>query len=264
MAETPYFFPAGESKTQGGFFSKTPRLLSLDFDGTLAKIAPTPAEAHLSEDLRTVLWGLVHLPETRLVITSGRSIANLRQKVRLPGLVYVGNHGMDVSPPSAGWGLPALREWTRQTLEVQKRLEPLASQWPGSFLEMKGPDLSLHYRRLKPWQVKEIIPEAIKAVQDLPFTSRRGKCVLEFKPSDSPDKGKALERLAGRYFKMRTLGVCVHIGDDTTDEDAFRALRRMGRRSLGLKVGGGSTRAHYRLRNLQEVRRFLKLFLATE
>lgn len=261
MISPPDFFPKGLSKMGREFFVRTPRLLSLDFDGTLSEIAPTPQSAWMTEDLRTTLWALSLLPKTRLVILSGRSIQDLKRKVNVPGIFYIGNHGMDFSPPSAGWGIRALKQWTAETKAAQERLEPLVDHWPGSLLEVKGPDLSLHYRRLKPGQVRKLLPEAFKAVEGLPLAARQGKCVLEFRPLDSPGKGDALTRLADRFFDSQHTGACLHVGDDLTDEDAFQALRRMGRRNLGLKVGEGPSRAHFRLKGLDEVHRFLKLFL---
>jgi trehalose 6-phosphate phosphatase len=264
MAKPKLFFGEGWSRTGPGFFARTPRLLSLDFDGTLAEIAPTPQAAWMSEAFRDTLKALSLLPQTKLVLLSGRSVPDLKRKVRLPGLVYVGNHGLNFSPPAAGWGTRSLKQWSRKTREARKRLQPVVGLWPGSLLETKGPDLSLHYRRLKLKQVRRLIPQALRAIEDLPLAPRRGKGVLELKPKGAPGKGRALDRLASRFFPDPQAGVCVHVGDDATDEEAFRALRRMSRPALGLKVGPGPTRAHYRLKDLEEVHGFLSLFLCNQ
>jgi trehalose-phosphatase len=264
MANSKLFFEEGLSEIKPGFFARTPRLLSLDFDGTLAEIAPTPQAAWMPETFRKTLRALSRLPLTRLVLLSGRSVPDLKRKVRLPGLVYVGNHGLNFSPSAAGWGTRSLKEWSHKTREAHKRLQPLVGLWPGSLLEAKGPDLSLHYRRLKLTQVRRLIPQALRAIEDLPLDAYRGKSVLELKPKGAPGKGRALDRLASRFFPGPRAGVCVHVGDDTTDEEAFRALRRMNRAALGLKVGPGPTRAHYRLKDLEEVHEFLSLFLRNQ
>ncbi len=264
MSEILPFFPVGFSQAGPDLFSREPRLLSLDFDGTLAEIASTPEAARMTDDFRILLKGLSLLPRTKLVILSGRSVPDIKAKIRVPGIVFVGNHGLDFSPPSAGWGISALSEWTRKTVEVRERLSLLVKKWPGAFLEAKGPDLSLHYRLLKPELALQLIPEALGAIQDLPVVTREGKCVLEFKPKGAPGKGEALERLADRFFKANEEGLCLHMGDDQTDEEAFQALRNMGRRGLGVKVGPGPSRAHFRLSGPPEVYRFLKLFMSAE
>lgn len=255
------FFPTGSSRTPASFFETTPRLVSLDFDGTLAPIAPTPADARMPRALRDALERLAGCRSTHLAILSGRALPDLKRKVRLEGVILVGNHGMTFDPPGLGWGRAALRRWTRCAREARRILEPLLEDWPGALLESKGPDLSLHYRRAHPGRTRERLPKALQLVKHLPMTARTGKRVLEFRPRGAPGKGEALERLASRYLGRKAhAGVCVHIGDDATDEDAFRVLRRRRGPSLGLKVGMEPTGAHYRLRRPSEVLEFLDLF----
>jgi len=261
METTPDFFSQGLENLDAGFFSRTPRLLSLDFDGTLAPIAPTPSSVRLPVKSREILWALSLLPETKVAILSGRSLPDLRERVGVSGLVLAGNHGLDFSPLAAGWSISEFSGWTRQVSQVRSRLEPLLRHWPGAILEAKGPDLSLHYRLMEPARAERLIPQALGALEGLPVVSRRGKCVLEIRPEGAPGKGEALVRMANRYLGRKKGWCCVHVGDDDTDEEAFSALRRMGGGGLGLKVGEGPTLAHYRLAGLSEVHRFLNLFL---
>jgi trehalose-phosphatase len=261
MAVTPFFFQEGLARVGPGFFQMAPLLLCLDFDGTLSAIAPTPGAAWMGEGVRNLLWRFSRRAGTRLAILSGRSVPDLKKKVGLPGIIYVGNHGLNFSPSSLGWGTKALANWTRQARLAQDRLEPLAAQWPGSLLEIKGPDLSLHYRRVRPKQVRKLVFRAIQAVEGIPVVPRQGKCVLEFRPKGAPGKAEALDRLAQRFFKDEYSGACLHIGDDQTDEEVFEALRNMGRRTLGLKVGVGKTKAPFRLKDTRQVYRFLRLFM---
>lgn len=239
----------------------SPRLICLDFDGTLSEIAPTPQKARMVAPLRSMIHRLSLMPDTRVAILSGRSVVDLRKKVRLPGIVYVGNHGLDIFPVPRGWGRGRLRGWTREARVVQGRLEPLLERWPGALLEAKGPDLSLHYRGLTSRQAEKLIPEAIRVVRGSGFVPRHGKRILEFRPREASGKGEALERLVGLGSEKGSKGICLYVGDDRTDEDAFLALRRRGGKSLGLKVGPGRTLAHFRLRDIRQVRRFLGLFL---
>jgi trehalose-phosphatase len=260
--KTLLFFPEGLSRKVLPFFRRVPRLISLDFDGTLAPIAPTPAAARMPEDFRQTLVHLSRLRRTRLAILSGRSLKDLKRKVRLPGVIYVGNHGLDFSPSRIGWGKKALAKWSFFARLACGRLRPLVKNWPGALLEAKGPDFSLHYRLSKPALTRRFIPEALRLVRDLPLKVRYGKCVLEFRPKNAPGKGEALEHLRSLFFQNADARcLFIHVGDDKTDEDAFRVLRGMGRQALGLKVGNGPTLAHYRLRGVGEVLRFLNLLL---
>jgi trehalose-phosphatase len=193
---------------------------------------------------------------------SGRSLNDLKCKVRLPGIIYIGNHGLDFSPSRIGWGKKALMEWTHLSRSAYIRLRPLLKHWRGALLESKGPDFSLHYRLANPEQTRRLIPQALRLVRGLPLKARFGKCVLEFRPEGAPGKGEALERLRSLFFRnTKSRCVFIHIGDDETDEDACRVLRGFGRKALGLKVGNGPTLAHYRLRGVGEVLRFLNLLL---
>jgi len=255
------FFANGIPRGNSDFFRVQPRLVSLDFDGTLAPIAPTPDAASMPGVFRRVLRRLTRLKATRVAILSGRSLPDLKRKVRMEGIVLVGNHGLAFDPGALGWGRAATSRWNGTAREVCERLQPLLKEWPGALLEAKGPDVSLHYRRAHPEDTRRLLPEAARLLEGLPIDLRHGKCVLEFRPKGAPDKGDALERLADRFLRGKpSRGACFHVGDDRTDEDAFRALRRMDRPALGLRVGAGPSRAQYRLRNTFEVLQFLNLF----
>src|SRR5688500_16757169 len=80
--------------------AQQPRLLlASDFDGTLAPLAPTPAEAVLPAETRTVLRRLHACPGVHLAINSGRALADVQMHVGIEGLFYVGNHGLELSGP---------------------------------------------------------------------------------------------------------------------------------------------------------------------
>jgi trehalose-phosphatase len=257
----PPFFPQGLARLDADCSGHAHRLLVLDFDGTLAPIAPTPEAAAMPTPIRHALQSIRRMPRTQIAVLSGRSLADLQQKVSLPGILYSGNHGMTFSRPSLAWDRKQFAIWRRSSHEVVRLLKPLVESWKGARLESKGPDVSLHYRLSPPQDTLRLVPKALKLVQKLPLQARHGKCVLEFRPTGSPGKGDAILRIANRYPGWRRDGLCVYMGDDTTDEDAFRALRKLGRNTLGLKVGGGPTAAHYHLRSKKEVLRFLEWFL---
>jgi len=236
----------------------TPRLVISDFDGTLAAIAPTPASARLSPAMLRLLRQLVARKDTQVAIISGRGIADLSKKVNLSPVVYVGNHGLTCSRTNLGFQSSKMPTWFATAGRAYSLLTPLTLKYRGCRLELKGPDVSLHYRQLDPKRAIALRREAKRLTQTLPLIIKAGKQVLEFRPHSPRNKGWALRQLARRLASgWKKTGFCVYLGDDRTDEDAFAAMRRLGPRAVGLKVGGGNTDAHFRLKTLEEVKTFL-------
>jgi len=259
--KTKAFYPHGLRKLGAEFLRRSPLLLVLDFDGTLAPIAPTPEAAKMPPAVRGALKRILRRRDARVAVLSGRALPDASRKVSLPGVVIAGSHGMDSSDRRLCWSGRKVRAWKRAAREAARRLKPLLKGWKGARLELKGPDLSLHFRLARPSVTVRRLPEAVHLVRGLPLSPRGGKCVLEFRPSRAPGKGEALARLA-RFLApgWRKTGLCVYIGDDVTDEDAFRMLRKLGRHVLGLRVGPGPSRAHFHLRDEREILRFLASF----
>ena len=142
-------------------------------------------------------------------------------------------------------------------------MEQKISYIRGAFVEDKGLSLSLHYRLVDKKQVpqiKTIFHEAvILYLVRNKIKIKPGKMVLEVRPPAEWDKGKVvLWLLARRNFISGEKNVLpVYIGDDITDEDAFRALKRKG---LTVFVGEpGDSKADYYLKNTEEVVKFLRL-----
>ncbi len=240
------------------FWRPRPLLLSLDFDGTLAPIAPMPTQARVPRATGRLLLTLAQRPGTHLAFLSGRALSDLKKKVVLQGALYIGNHGLDFSPSSLGWNGEAKERWHHVSRRAREKLLPVLRRWPKALLEDKDLDLSLHYRTLPTGQVRPLLVEASRSLQGLPVVCRKGKKVLELRPQGAPSKAQALARLMARYHIRKKKGLCLHIGDDRTDEDVFRAFANQ-RNFIGIKVGAGKTLAQYRLRNTREVRRFLRL-----
>jgi trehalose 6-phosphate phosphatase len=240
--------------------SVTPRLLIFDLDGTLAPLAETPGRACVPARVQRALAVLAACPRTVVAVLSGRSLADAARKVGVSGLVYLGNHGLTSTRPGLGAPRRELGLWTDLAAEARRRLAPVAKRYPGCLLELKGPDLSLHYRRVAPRQVPDLLRETLASLRGLRFRARPGKLVMEFRPPRGGNKGTALRRLAGRLAPgWKRKGLCLYVGDDRTDEDAFRAARRLGPRMATFKVGAGATRAKYRLPRQPEVETLLGL-----
>jgi trehalose 6-phosphate phosphatase len=136
----------------------------------------------------------------------------------------------------------------------------MVAEHPALVLEDKGMNLALHYRSAPELgaTVHETLRRLVEELGD-DFELQSGKMVMEIKPSGK-DKGTAIaEFLAEAPFRGR---LPVFIGDDLTDEFGFELINRVG--GCSVKVGEGSSAAHWRLPNAVAVRAWLKRFVERE
>jgi trehalose 6-phosphate phosphatase len=215
----------------------------LDYDGTLTPIVSRPEVAQLTREQREILRQLSE--KYPVAIISGRDRQDVEALVGLPHLIYAGSHGFDIAGPN---GLKVERGDERTVTEAEKALQPL-KKIPHLILERKKYAIAIHYRQCDPAFLPQI-EQKVKEVQtQFPaLRMKRGKMVLELQPDIDWDKGKAVLHL----IDLMKLGNEVHpvyIGDDTTDEDAFLALKGRGI-TIGLKE---KTAALYQLKNPEEV-----------
>ena len=240
-------------------------LLLLDYDGTLTPIVATPSKAIIHKDTKELLKKLSRSSYCKTGIISGRKLEDIKNIVGVDGIIYAGNHGLEIEGPKIKFKnqiSPRLKSIIRNVaIDMQKQLSGIR----GALIEDKGLTLSIHYRLVKKKDVpafKKIISEVIN-----PYIARdkiqvnAGKKVYEIKPPVKWNKGKVvLWFLARQQFISGTENVQpIYIGDDITDEDAFNALKRKG---LTVFVGRpGNSKADYYLKNTEEVIRFLRLIL---
>jgi trehalose-phosphatase len=125
-------------------------------------------------------------------------------------------------------------------------------------LEPKFASLAVHYRLVADAAVVRVEAAVDRAVASHPGLRKSlGKKVFEIQPDIDWDKGRALLWLIDSLGIAAEDGIIIYIGDDLTDEDAFRALPQQG---VGIVVRDGETRptaAQYRLADPDEVRAFL-------
>jgi trehalose 6-phosphate phosphatase len=233
------------------------KLLLLDFDGTLAPIAKAPHAVALSREMRARLRGLSALAACRVAVISGRSLGDVRSHFSLSGFIYVGNHGLEME--GDGITLPAYaRKTAKLAVRVRsaaKKLKPLFRGLPGVWVEDKGLTLSLHFRDLpKKYAAlfKMRMAEAMSRRTPSSLVWKKGKKVWELRPRSEGGKGRAALFLSKKF--PRALPIV--IGDDVTDEDMFKALKRRG---ILVRVGrSGRSAADYYLRSPREVGKFLE------
>jgi len=234
-----------------------PVLVALDFDGTLTEIDADPGRPGLTAERRAILARLPS-PERRLAIVSGRALADVRGRVGVPEAIYIGNHGLEIQGPGVE------RRPPEEVAERMARLLELAADHlegeGGVQVEDKTWTATLHVRpRGDTRRLAGIEARLRDLVEGAGFVLRSGKASWEIRPADAFDKGDAL-RYVIDALPEGSAERALYIGDDETDEDAFRALpsavtARVGDRDV-------ETAARYRLVDPAEVYRLLEALFA--
>ncbi|XP_047067650.1 probable trehalose-phosphate phosphatase 3 [Lolium rigidum] len=243
-------------------------VMFLDYDGTLSPIVEDPESAIMTEDMRDAVRSVSQNFPTAIV--SGRGRDKVHSTATNEELYYAGSHGMDIKRPTTVSNHKAkadevlcqpATEFLPVIQEVYEALTAKMESIPGAMVENNKFCLSVHFRCVdeKEWDVLgEEVRAVLEGYPDLCLT--KGRKVLEIRPSIKWDKGNALE------FLLESLGYAgrgdvflIYIGDDRTDEDAFKVLRDMGQ-GIGVLVTKfpKETTASYSLREPAEVKDFLR------
>jgi trehalose 6-phosphate phosphatase len=197
----------------------------LDIDGTLAPIVRHAADAHVPEATRGVLieisrrYGL-------LGCISGRRAATARQIVSIGTIAYVGNHGGELLRPGATRAEidPELAEWTGRVRAFTERVYTSELQRIRVRSEDKDAIAAFHWRGAPDEDVAAAAVREIAALAEQEgLVVHWGRKVLEVRPPVRLDKGLGVRTL----LRSAELDAAMYVGDDTTDLDAFRALREL-------------------------------------
>jgi trehalose 6-phosphate phosphatase len=243
----------------------TPRLILLDVDGTLAPIAPTPSDAAVPDETRRIVAELALQPDVHVAIVTGRAAADAMRMVGVDGVWFVGNHGFEIVTPTGEFVVDdRVGPYLERMTQAATRLSPLGDAVRGVIVEDKRFTMSIHYRLVDRAAVQEVRHSVESVAKDLGLRTVDGKEILELRPPVAVDKGTAVVSLAGSLGALETTASVLYAGDDVTDEDAFRALRRIAPRSVTIRVGadgGVATAAEYSLKDTKATREFLEWLL---
>lgn len=223
-----------------------------DIDGTLADLAPTPAEIRLERDLHDLIHELHRAAGGALALISGRSIADVDSIFSAPLLPVAGQHGLERR--NAAGKISRHESTVDKLVTARTRLSDTVARHRGLTLEDKGLSLALHYRAAP--ALASFAHRTMRGVHSKmgpEYSILTGKRIIELKPSGK-DKGEAVrEFMAEEPFRGR---IPVFVGDDVTDEYGFAVVNAMGGHSI--KVGTGRTVARWRLADVRAVRLWLE------
>lgn len=216
-------------------------LIASDFDGTLAELIDRPRDVVANQRAVTALIELASNPEITVAVVSGRSRDDLVTILGESGdVILIGEHGADTGSGEVGD--------TELIQGIARQLNEIASDFPGTEVEVKRMSVVFHYRRAT-GDVSEALDEVRRTAGPEVLISQ-GKKVVEVHVS-TITKGDAIETLR----KSCKADAVVFIGDDTTDESVFT---RLVQGDVGVKVGEGETAAQHRLPAVADVGDFLR------
>ena len=229
--------------------------LSLDFDGTLVPLDPNPEAPYLDAETLETLEQLSTRPHLRISLVSGRAVEDLYRRVRLEGLIYAGNHGLEIFgrgisfvEPNASLHREGLANLCR---DLTQRLRPLA----GTAVEYKGLTATVHYRHTDVTDLTEL-HEAVRAAVTRAGTSFRvqpGDRALEILPVSNWSKGAAVRWINQQLGADRV--ECIYIGDGSTDEQVFQLLPE----AITIRIGSApASSARHQLPDRDRVLQFLQ------
>ena len=252
--QTKYITPRTEEYIKNKYAKATKRLLLLDYDGTLTGFTDVPSHANPDKELYSLLEDLAKDEKNDVVVISGRAHTKLEEWFGKMPLHLIGEHGV--------WYRERGREWDQLKglssgwkTDIQPILDTYNERTPGAFTEEKTSSLVWHFRKVEEnlgeTRAAELINTLRYTIADLGLQMLRGNKVVEIKSIEA-NKGKS----ATHYINQNHYDFALAIGDDTTDEDMFVALAD---KAFTIKVGSDMSAAKYFLKDVRDVRRFLKV-----
>lgn len=232
-------------------------LIISDYDGTLVPIVDRPNLVALPKKMKDILQMITNNQKYNLAIVSGRYVYDVKMLVNIDKIFYAGNHGFEVIGPNLHWMHPELKKSGLLINSIQKHLEKELGGIKGIIIENKIITLSVHFRLCKKKHIpliRKIVRNAVRKYEKFRITT--GKKIFEIRPNIKWDKGKA--SLWIMNFLDKNI-LSIYIGDDKTDEDAFKAIKNgitilVSKRKI-------SSKAKYFIRNISEVQRLFNEIL---
>lgn len=228
--------------------------LMLDFDGTLSPIVSHPQQAILPAETKETLGKLVANEKISISVISGRDLKNLKSRIYLTGIDYFGNYGLEYEDSDGRTKPDEADKFIDSMSKFLGEMRPKLKGFKGTALEDKKYTLSIHYRNM----AKQFLPQLKKEISNTlaahpKLQLAEGKKVFEIFAKDFQPKEKIVEKL----ISANKNHLSIYIGDDTSDEKAFKVVRKAG---LSVRVGAETgSAAQYFLNDQSEVEELLKM-----
>lgn len=241
-------------------------VLLLDFDGTVAEFHVDPEAPELTPERYELLTAIAREPGVSLGIVSGRRLDDLRARTRLPNHVYhAGLHGLEIEVDGKRQMHPDLNAAIEKMDGLADGLHKLLKDFPEAYIEDKGASVAVHTRRMPKDAYEKVFARAdILAVPWIAENLVRrleGNAVVEYLPNIHGHKGEATKWITQDVeSKLARRPWVAYIGDDITDEDAFRVIEAGS--GIAVLVGLRPTSAEYKLDGIPDVDRFLRWLVA--
>jgi trehalose 6-phosphate phosphatase len=196
----------------------------LDYDGTLSEIVPDPEAATLVDGAAQALTRLAQ--RCPVAILSGRDLADVRNRVGVPGIWYAGSHGFESVAPDGSYrqneaaaaAVPVLEQAAADLREALSGID-------GNRVEHKRFAVAVHYRDVAADRVGQVVATTHRLGRRLRLRVTNGRKVVELRPDVDWNKGTTLAWICQQ---IPATVLPMYIGDDLTDEDAFDAVKSDG------------------------------------
>ncbi|MFC1563054.1 trehalose-phosphatase [candidate division KSB1 bacterium] len=236
-------------------------LLGMDHDGTIAEVITTLIESRMTVSMRNTLYSLSQNPRIHLVIISGRTINSLKEvaNIKSNNIFYAGNHGFEIEGDKTDYTFED-KEALEKIKVITEEMDNKFSNVEGLVFEKKIFTTSFIWSTAAPEKQESIRGELLEALQKYQgIRIVEGKKLFNIRPKVNINKGVALETVGRHFYKdeWRNHVTAIYIGDDNSDEDAFKML---GDKDIGVIVNENppaSTNAKYYAKNVEEIEKFL-------
>ena len=251
----PYYQRPGKSVIN----TNKKMIFFLDYDGTLTPIVESPELAVITKDMKQTVEALSKIHTVAVV--SGRMREDVQNLVGIKNIFYAGSHGFDIKGPG---GFTMIHPIAKKTIplvaEIIEQLKERFQNIEGALVEEKKFSVAAHYRKVKKQEdlqfIEETVNNIIKKHDELRLL--KGKKVYEILPNIDWDKGKAVRWIMDTLEIPWETASTFYIGDDTTDEYAFRAVVTRGTAIMVTDDLSRPSAADFQLQSPEEVKKFFE------
>jgi trehalose-phosphatase len=235
-------------------------IVLLDFDGTLAEFNPDPTAPQLTPERWDCLERISGRPDVAVGIVSGRRLDDLRRRTRLPDRVYhAGLHGLEVEIDGRRVDHPDLHSAADRLAGLATTLGSIGREFPGAVIEDKIASVAVHVRGVAPDRREAVLARAdilsVPWIVEHRVRRLEGDAVVEYLPNIGGHKGEATRWITSDVeARWGRPAWVIYLGDDITDEDAFRAISS----GISVLVGLRPTSATHKLNGIADVDHFLR------